>query len=957
MLKIGQSMYGFAVTEIRSLPDCHGTLYEMKHQRTGALLCWLMREDENKTFSITFRTVPSDHTGVFHILEHSVLNGSDRYPVKEPFVELLKSSMNTFLNAMTFSDKTMFPVSSRNQKDFMNLVSVYLDAVFHPSIYRCRHIFEQEGWHYEIRKEEDEPIFKGVVFNEMKGAMSSVDDTMIDQICRVLFPDTCYRFNSGGDPRHIPDLSYEQFLETHRTFYHPSNARIWLDGDLNIAEVLSLIDSFINSYEKKDMNFPIPMQEVLPASSTEYEYEIPADEPLSGHTIISYAKIMNSYAEPERNLAMNVIASILTGSNDAPLKKALLRENLCEDVELALIDGIQQPFFICLFRNTEKENEIRIRKVVEETVLHLAEEGISREDLTATINQMEFRYRERSEPAGIINAEESLESWLYSDDPALYLNLSGVYASLRNRIGTGYYEELMKEFFLDTSHLQTVTAVPSHDLGSRMMKEEAARLHAAKESWGPGISEIIAQNNRLDRWQKKPDSANDLASLPHLSLSDVEQKPLPDPWSEAEYRRIPLLLYPAEDSGIVYMNLYFSLAGIPINMLSSLSFYVSLLTDLPTEIHTVQELQREIKKTIGSLSISSSCFTPAGDAEKTYPVIAVRCAVLKENMQAAAELILEILQKTIFRTEEVTPLLRQTLTMYRQSLSDNGHAFASLRAASHLSAEGVFKEHISGFAKYMWLQDLEQHAEIEIPQFLNDCTLFQENLYTGSRLTASVTGEENLPSLKYIIDSLPYGDFSRAMVHYPLLPGKREGIVIPNSICYAAIAGNTGCYDASMHVIMHLLTYDWLWNEVRVKGGAYGAKAGISSSGIMSAYSYRDPDPAGTLAAFRAIPAALRNLTQETPVDQYIIGAIAAGNPLLSPSGRISLSDTRYFCGITYKQRCENRQKMLHTTLETIHDSAAVLQNAVDTAMICIAAPKEILDTLSSEKLAILNSK
>lgn len=957
MLEVGQSMHGFAVTGIRSLPDCHGTLYEMKHLRTGALLCWLMREDDNKTFSITFRTVPSDHTGVFHILEHSVLNGSDRYPVREPFVELLKSSMNTFLNAMTFSDKTMFPVSSRNTKDFMNLVSVYLDAVFHPSIYQNRHIFEQEGWHYEIRSEADEPVYKGVVFNEMKGAMSSVDDTVIDQTCRALFPDTCYRFNSGGDPRHIPELSYGKFLETHRTFYHPSNARIWLDGDMEITEVLALIDSFIGTYERQDAVFPIPMQEVLPSATTEYEYEIPSAEPLAGRTIISYAKIMTSFDEPEKNLAMNVIASILTGSNDAPLKKALLQENLCEDVELALIDGIQQPFCICLLRNTEKEHEPRIRKVIEETVLRLAGEGLSSEDLTATINQMEFRYRERSEPAGIINAEESLESWLYSDDPALYLNLSGVYASLRNRIGTGYFEDLMKEFFLDTAHLQTIIALPSHDLGSRMMKEEAEHLRQAKASWGDGISGIIAENRSLDQWQAEPDSPEALAALPHLNLSDVEKNPKPDAWSQTEYRHVPLLLHPAEDSGITYMNLYFSLAGIPADMLSSLSFYVSLLGDLPTESHTVQELQREIKKTIGSLGISVTCFTPVGNAEKTTPVIAVRCAALKENLHAAAALIIEILQKTVFRSEDVIPLLRQTLTMYRQSLSDNGHAFASLRTASHLSAEGVFKEYTSGFEKFIWLQNLEQSAESSLPMFLNDCTIFQDNLYTGSRLTASVTGAENIPVLKEIIDTIPFGDASRAMVHYPLLPGNREAIVIPNSVGYAALAGDTGCCDASMHVVMHLLTYDWLWSEVRVKGGAYGAKAGVSSSGIMNAYSYRDPDPAGMLSAVRAIPQILRNLTPETAVDQYVIGAIAAGNPLLSPSGKIALSDTRYFCGITYRQRCENRLKMLQTTLETIHDSAAQLQNAVETAAVCVAAPKEMLDSLSNENLTVLSPK
>lgn len=955
LLKTDEVICGFRVCRIRLLEDCRGTLYEMRHEKTGARLCWLQREDDNKTFSITFRTVPSDDTGVFHILEHSVLNGSRRYPVREPFVELLKSSMNTFLNAMTFSDKTMFPVSSRNAKDFMNLVSVYLDAVFHPSIYHCRHIFEQEGWHYEIRRREDEPVFKGVVFNEMKGAMASVDDTIIDRTCAALFPDNCYRFNSGGNPASIPDLTYENFLAAHTRFYHPSNARIWLDGEMDIQSVLELISSFLGEYDKAESDFPIPMQDPLPSAVTEYEYEIPSSESAEGKTIISFAKIMTSYDEPEKNIALNVLSSVLTGSNDAPLKKALLQKGLCEDADFALIDGIQQPFCIFILRNTEKGKMQEIRAVTEQTVREIAEKGLDKEELEATISQMEFRYREKSEPAGIINAEESLESWLYSDDPAMYLSLSSVYASLRGRITSGYFEQLMEEFFLDSAHLQTIISIPSHTIGSRKMQAEEKRLHDAKKAWGNSIDELIRENLSLDSWQAEPDSPEALASLPHLSLTDVEQKPKEDILTEKEFHHVPLLVYPEEDSGIVYMNLYFSLAGIPCDMLSSLSFCISLLTDLPTRQHTVQQLQLLIKKYIGSLSMSVTSFTPVGRMDGTIPVLAVRCAALKENLENARDLILEILRETVFQKDDILPLLKQTLTAYRQSLSDNGHAFAAVRASSHLSAEGAFKEYISGFEKLKWLEKTDRNYEEEIPFFINDCQLFQENLYIGSRLTASISGESSLDALKELITSLPYGEAARAMVHYPLIPGEREAIMIPNSIGYAALAGETGRYDAGMHVMTHLLTYGWLWSEIRVKGGAYGAKAGITSGGMLSAYSYRDPDPAGALRAFRAIPEVLKNLPDDTAADQYIIGAIAAGSPLLSPSGRIALADTRYFCGITYEERCSNRRRMLNITLQDLRNMSEDIRKALENPVICVAAPREMLKDLEDEHLEILN--
>ena len=955
MTEINKSIAGFTITKRQELADCHGVMTIMQHAKTGARLCYLDRDDDNMTFSIAFKTIPQDDTGVFHILEHSVLNGSDKYPVKEPFVELLKSSMNTFLNAMTFSDKTMFPVSSRNKKDFMNLVSIYLDAVFHPSIYHNKHIFEQEGWHYEIRSKEDEPVYKGVVLNEMKGAMSSVDDCIVDKTCSILFKDNCYRFNSGGNPDHIPDLSYEQFLETHRTFYHPSNAWIFLDGKMDLEAVLSLIDSYLSAFEKKELSFAITEQSILPASSYTFPYEIQEGESIEDKTIFAFAKIMMSYKDREKNIAFNVLTSLLTGSNDAPLKKALLDKGLCEDVEFVLIDGISQPFAILLIRNTEKDKLNEIQAVIDETIETLLHDGLDEEEITATLNQMEFRYRERSEPAGVINAEDAMESWLYEEDPSLYLSLSSVYETLHEKNGTGYYETLLQEFFFDKEHIQTLSFVPDNTLGKARAEAEKKRLEAIKATWDDAtIEKMMQENAALDTWQKTPDSKEALDTLPKLALSDVELLPAEDHRSTKEYRHVPVLVYPAEDSGIVYMNLYFNLAGIPENMLSSLSFYVSLLSDLSTKKHSVKELQKEIKKTIGSLSFSVSAVSKVNTTDKTTPLLVVRCAVLEENCAKAAALIHEILTETIFAKEEILPLLKQTVIAYEQALIDSGHAFASVRTSSHISAEGAFKEFTSGYEKYAWLQYFNTHFEEEIDMFINDCSLYAENLIINSRLTASVTGEQNEAILHSFIDTLPYGEANRAMVHYPLLSGDREIIEIPGNIGYVALSAKAGNYDAGMNVLSHLLTYDWMWSEVRVKGGAYGARASIGSSGIFNAYSYRDPSIPHSLAAIRSIPQYLSSTNKDMAIDQYIIGAVAASTPLLSPSSKVALADSRYFSNITFEERANNRRKMIETTIDDLHHYAEKIQEALSHPVICAAVPSSYLPSLQEEGMTIL---
>ncbi len=957
-LNTGTVLHGFRVERIREIDDCSGVLYEMTHLKTGAQLCWMKREDENKTFVIAFKTIPENDTGVFHILEHSVLNGSKKYPVREPFVELLKSSMQTFLNAFTYPDKTMYPVSSRNPRDFMNLMSVYLDAVFNPAIYENPNIFYQEGWHYEIRDEKDEPVYKGVVLNEMKGSFSSVDETLVDTMNRKLFPDNCYRFVSGGDPEYITDLSYEQFIETHKRFYHPSNARVFLDGNLNIDETLAYIDDeYFSKYEKEDFDFDIPMQKVTNASVSRYEYEITEDEDPKDRTQIALAKVVSSFECLEKNIAWAALISVLVGNNESKLKKAIIDSGLGQDVELDLFDGIQQPWAVLTIRNTNEENYDEIRKVLRETAEQLIREGISREQLTASLNMMEFRYREKREPAGLSYAQRAMETWLYGGDPAMNLSASGLFEKLRQKASEGYYEELLKEFLLDDEHISAVIAVPSTTLLEEKSKREKEKLHAAKESWQEKISDYIELNRKLDVWQQTPDSEEAIATLPRLFLSDVSPLPYQGPkHRETAIRGVPALIYDEQPNGIVYLNLYFNLGGITKQSLPALGFYSALLGSLPTKNKSLEDLQEAVRRDLGALSFFLDAYTPEKTREACIPVLCVATSALKQNIHKAVDLILEIIHDTVFDQEKILNLLKQENESCRQSLIMNGHGVAMRRVSARCSAEGVFREYVGGYESALFEKELENDYENRIGAFINDCELFSEIIFSPARLTMSMTGEYK-ELAETLIDGLNNIDAQRAKVHYPLEKPGKEAIVIPAAVSYSAaginLADINGKYDPRMLVLSHMMSFDYLWNTVRVQGGAYGTGFSVNVNGSMAAYSYRDPNPLNALSAYRGAAQYLREETGDD-IEQLIIGALASTEPLLSPASAIRVEDTRYFRGTTYEARCEGRKKVLSMNADDLRAFADQMETAMNEASVCIVGSRETINACAEENLTEL---
>jgi len=945
-LKKNELIHGFRLVKKQNIQDCEGTLYLFEHEKTGAKLAWMKRNDINKTFAITFKTTPCDDTGVFHILEHAVLNGSKKYPVKEPFVELLKSSMQTFLNAFTAPDKTMYPVSSRNTKDFMNLMSVYMDAVLHPAIYTNPNIFYQEGWHYEIRDSKDTPTYKGVVLNEMKGAFSSVDESIVDELNRMLFPDNCYQYVSGGDPEHITDLSYEQFIATHKKFYHPTNARVWLDGNLDIEACLAFInDEYFSQYEKESLDFRIPMQEVGLADVHRYEYEIAEEDPLENRTQIAIAKIISSYQDVEKNMAWSALNDVLVANNDALLKKNIIQAGLGQDVEVDLYNGIQQPWAVLTVRNTNEEAYQELRDIIHVTVETLVKDGLNHDELNATLNQMEFKYREKHEPAGLMYAERAMNSWLYDGDPALYLEEGSYFDTLRQKVNEGYFEELLKEFLLDEEHLKTIIAVPSHTAGKARVKREEKKLKEAKKTWGDHVADYVTLNENLDNWQEAEDIPEALATLPKLSLKDIDEIPEDFPYTEKEVQGVPVLIHPQED-GIVYMNLYFNMAGITREHLPSVGFWSTLLTNLRTKSHTLAQLQKNLKRDLGDLVIALDAHSMKNDPDSCLPVLSISISALQENIGKAVPLLQEILQETMYEKDTILPLLKQDNENFRQELINAGHMDAMRRAAAHESAEGVFHEYVSGYESGRFGKELEDNYDTQIDTFLQECELYADVLFSKARVTVSITGEENIPVVKDILNFLHTYDANRAKVHYPLMNHQNESLLIPAGIAYGVLNANLChhefAYEPQMHVMAHILTYDWLWNEVRVKGGAYGTGFAVNANGNIGIYSYRDPNPMNLYRAALGCADYLIKLAEsDMDLDSMIIGAIAAGESLLSPAAKVRVGDTMYFRQITYAMRKKTRKELLAMNKEKLKEYVEILKKVIPDSTICVIGSKD----------------
>ena len=943
-----QRLYGFIIREIRDSEELHGRTLLLEHEKTGAKLFWVDNGSENMVFSIAFRTPPEDSTGVFHILEHSVLCGSRKFPVKEPFVELLKSSMNTFLNALTFWDMTMYPVASRNPRDLLNLTEVYLDAVFAPEVIRDRRRFCQEGWHID-RDENGAPVYKGVVYNEMKGAMSDTDTLIEQQISSQLFPDTCYGFNSGGDPDAIPDLTYERFCEQYRRHYHPSNALIYLDGCVPMEEMLPLIASYLDRYDRMDDIPAFRLQQPIGSERTIY-YELGQEESAENRGYLTLARLTGTWRDRAENMARAIICDVLTGGNEAPLKRKALEAGLVQDLAISVDDTTLQSWITVHAENVADGRENELLELLSKTGEDILHNGLDRNAVEASMNRAIYALREEEEPQGIGRCIRCVGNWLYGGDPTDTLESAGMIRQLREYLDSGKFNELAADMLLNRENICILHTLPSHTLGEEKRRMEAERLKKVIE--GQTDTERL-ENDRLihaiEEWQNTPDSAEQLQTLPRLRKEDADIEP---EWVDTEVRetgQVPVLIHRLNCNGVVHLRAYFTLTDYSLEELTKLSQLTGLLGRLPTAHYDALTLQQEIKRWTGMLGFTIITRSEKGREDVCTPYLAAFGSALAESADKAWDLLAEILTSTRFDNPgRMIEMFRQNELGARQRILSAGHLIGVKNVLSHFSAEGAVKNALDGDAAARYIHHLAKEPEKELPALTNLAGRLMDHTLCRKRMIVSVTSEK--PCLpENLINAFPEGIPAPKETAYAVDSPAAVGYRIPAQIGFAVRGYHLSRigigFEGSMWLAASVLTLGYLWNRVRVQGGAYGAGLQIDRTGNLFSYSYRDPTPAKTLTADAGASDYLKAFAgQNENLDPYIISALNELNPLLSARDKGSLADGRYMTGYTREEAERIRRQILHTVPEDLIRCAEWLDPFSREGAVCVVGNRDVLD-------------
>ncbi|MBO5907974.1 MAG: insulinase family protein [Clostridia bacterium] len=952
MMKIKDKIHGFTVTEIENIPEVAGKIYMMEHEGSGARLAYLDRDESNMTFAICFRTPPKDDTGVFHIIEHSVLCGSRKFPVKEPFVELLKGSLNTFLNALTYEDRTVYPVSSRCEKDFLNLTDIYLDAVFHPKMLENRNIFLQEGWHLECDSE-GKLSYNGVVYNEMKGAYSSPDERLGDELRRCLFPDVLYSYDSGGNPDFIPTLTYEDYCERHKTYYHPSNSYIFLDGALNINRTLELINSYLSEYEKKEVKVEYPTQPPVTSAPVTLEYE-----PCGEHTSrVARGYVYSSLFEAVEDFSLTVLSSALASTNEAPLKRKMLDTGLCKDLVMSVSRVRQSEISIELI-GVEEDRCLEAESALDEAIREIAREGIDKDRLVATLNNNEFKLREKdfgSLPRGVAFALSAFAPWIYGGEPKAGLCYEKTLAEVRSLIEGDYFEKLLLKSTVDNPHCATVRMHAREGAEENEAREREARLlELGKRLGEEEIARIRREKEELDIWQKTPDTRENLDTIPTLSLSDISvKKQKPSPKTE-KISSAEVLLQEVETGGISYLGMSFFGDDLNERELYLLSLISTLLKNLRTEKYTASELQNAIKTNLGSFTVSAATYPASDGSGRTRRAMTVNISVLDCNKGMVCEIVRELLMKSDFSEKNVVKtILEQLKSIIEDSLTSDALSLALTRASSSVTEAGAIGEIMGGFDAYQRTKELLSDFDKRWQTLSGELFALMSKITVRERLLVSLGGAPDEDFVKQIIEIFPSGELGEK---YPISYGNqvKEGLKTPTRVAYSAIStlsleavGMLGV----MRVLRSVLSYEYLWNEIRVKGGAYGAGFIPRKSGEICCYSYRDPSPRGSLECYKGAPAYLRELVKSgEDLTKFIIGAIGEYDVLTTPRAEAQQGLYDYIVGWTPEMETKLYRDMINVSGEDILKAADVIERAIERASVCVSADGA---TLSDEKLGL----
>lgn len=929
----------------------------LEHKKTGARIFLLSNDDENKVFCIGFRTPPSDSTGVPHILEHSVLCGSEKFPVKDPFVELVKGSLNTFLNAMTYPDKTVYPVASCNDKDFQNLMDVYMDSVLHPNIYNEEKIFRQEGWHYEMEAEDGPVTYNGVVYNEMKGAFSSPESVLDRYTRNALFPDTCYSNESGGAPDVIPSLTYEAFLDFHRKYYHPSNSYIYLYGDMDMAEKLDWLDrEYLSRYDRQPVDSAIGLQSAFSAPiEREIFYPITEGESEKQATYLSVNTVIGDGLDPILYLAFQILEYVLIDAPGAPLKKALVDAGIGQDILGGYENGILQPYFSVIAKDADKEQLGEFLAVVKGTLRKLADQGFNKKSLLAGINYYEFRYREAdfgSAPKGLMYGLQSLDSWLYDGDPLMYLEYEDTFAFLKKSVEEGYFEKLLAKYLLDNPFEAVITVSPKKNLTA--MEEEAlkAKLADYKKSLSrEAIGEIVEKTKELKVYQDTPSPKEDLEKIPLLNRSDIAPEPEKLCLEETVVDGTTVLRHPMFTSGIGYLKVMFNTNRVPAEDLLYVGLLKSVLGYVDTKYHSYSDLSDEINLNSGGISLSVTSFVDLKNPEEFTGIFCASARVLYPKLEFGFSTIAEILLDSILdEPKRLGEIVAEMKSRSQMKLNSGAHSAAVARATSYFSATSAFNDMTGGIAYYQFLEECAKHFEERKEELIRKLKETAEKLFTADNLIISYTADEEgysylEPALKRLKDRLP----KSAGTVYPFTwrkGNRNEGFMTSSQVNYVArcgtFAGSGYEYTGVLKILKVILGYDYLWLNVRVKGGAYGVMNGAGRSGEGYFVSYRDPNLRETDQVYEGVAEYLEQFdADERDMTKYVIGTISdLDTPLLAPY-KASKAISAWFSGVTDEMLGEERGQILKAEPKDIRALAGIIRAILSTGSFCVVGNAE----------------
>lgn len=950
----------YEILDEHRVEDVQSDGFILRHKKSGARIAILSNNDDNKVFYIGFRTPPEDETGVPHIIEHTTLCGSKKFPVKDPFIELAKGSLNTFLNAMTYPDKTVYPVASCNDQDFKNLMDVYLDAVFNPNITKYEEIFKQEGWHYELTGKDDELKINGVVYNEMKGAYSSPDEVLSSQIYRSLFPDNTYSKDSGGNPEYIPKLTYEAYLDFYHKYYHPSNSYIYLYGDMDVVERLEWLDKeYLSLYDYKKVNSEINKQPAFDEiKNVEAQYSITMDDSQENKTYLSYNRVVGDTLDEMLYQAFDVLDYALVSSPGAPVKQALIDAGIGDDVYGSYDAGILQPVFSFVAKNANASQADEFESIIENTLKEVVKTGINKEALLAGINSSEFKFREADFgqfPKGLLFGLNCLDSWLFDDmKPFIHLECLGTFAKLRKAVDTDYFEKLIQEYLLDNTHGSSVTVKPKRGLGNEREEALAKELSDYKASLSDEeIKKLIEDTEHLKKYQEEPSSDEDLRKLPMLTRADMKKNAMPFSNIEDELLDVKVVRHDIESNGIDYISFLFDAGDFAQSELGYLGFFTNALGLVSTEKYSYTDLANATNIYTGGISTGTASHPDIKDRNNFVFKFEVKLKVLEKNLDKALELMEQMLLSSDFTdTKRLGELVAQIKARLQANLSSSGHLVAAMRSMSSFSRYALYQDELKGVAFYRSICRIEKELS-ESPKNVSDkLAAIAKKLFARNRMLISFTGNNEAygnakPSLEKVIAGFDKMSVigNQAEVHFNTA---KEAFIDASQIQYVAKTGDFICegyeYTGALRLLRIILSYDYLWINVRVKGGAYGCMNTFLRSGESYFVSYRDPNLSDTLDVYDRIPEYIKSFSpDERDMTKYIIGTFSALDTPMNPEAKGSRSLSAYLEGITYEQIQKERNEILNAQPEDIRRLADLVEAVLKKDSICVIGNENMI--------------